>query len=108
MPSVKKNLSQWSLVANDSWIKGQRFQLAKGAQTVGRSTDATLTFPSKHLSRLHAEITVSEDFLFVTDLKSANGTFVNGKLINSAKIKPGDHIRFDQFSFVVEGPQNHA
>lgn len=104
MLSTGNNQSQWSLVANDSWIKGQRFALISGAQTVGRSTDAHLTFPSKHLSRLHAKITVEKNYLYVTDLKSANGTYVNGKPVNSAKIKSGDHIRFDQFSFVVEGP----
>ena len=40
----------------------------------------------------------------VTDLGSANGTFVNGRGVGERVLRIGDEIRFDRESFRVEGP----
>lgn len=95
----------WSLIASDSWMKGQHFDLHPGKQTLGRSAEADLTLPSKHLSRLHAEFNIENNTLTVTDLDSANGTFVNGQRVSRQPLHDGDVVKFDQFSFRVLGPE---
>jgi pSer/pThr/pTyr-binding forkhead associated (FHA) protein len=65
--------------------------------TIGRSAQAHLRVEDDCLSRRHARIdVVSADrrvCLTVTDLNSANGTFVNGEFIHAPRvIKPGDIV----------------
>jgi pSer/pThr/pTyr-binding forkhead associated (FHA) protein len=47
---------------------------------------------------------VLDGLLFVKDLGSANGTFLNGKQIVESRVKRGDELRFDALSFGVIGP----
>ena len=44
--------------------------------------------------------------LFVKDLDSANGTFLNGKRVAEARVKRGDELRFDALTFGVMGPSD--
>ena len=45
------------------------------------------------VSRLHCRITAAADNLEVVDLKSTNGTFVNGKRVQKAHLTDGDRLR---------------
>ncbi len=94
----------WAIVADGSWMHGKRYALRDGTMTIGRSTKADITLPSTHLSRQHAQLQIKGSQLYLTDLASANGTFVNEQKIQRAVLKVGDKVRFDTFSFVVEGP----
>jgi hypothetical protein len=73
----------WILEIESGPLAGQRYGL-EGSIVVGRSTECDLTIPVPRISRQHARFTVSGDKLLVEDLKSANGTAVNGTRINSA------------------------
>lgn len=56
------------------------------------------------VSRMHAKIIKKEDGLFVFDLNSTNGTYVNGELIESGcdhKIEEGDMVAFSVAEFYV-------
>jgi pSer/pThr/pTyr-binding forkhead associated (FHA) protein len=44
------------------------------------------------VSRRHAKITVTGDQIFIQDLGSTNGTFVNGEKIKRARLQEGDRI----------------
>jgi len=105
------NQSEWSLIADSSWLSGQEFPLNflkhEGRVVVGRSTQCDVTIPGTHLSRQHAELRLEDDKISVTDLKSANGTFINDRKITTANLKPGDRIRFDVYSFKLFGPGIH-
>lgn len=97
----------WSLIADSSWLSGQEFPvLANIGETVvvGRNHECNIVFPGTHLSRRHAEITLGKKSLTITDLKSANGTFLNDTKIDTAEVKAGDRLRFDVYSFRVFGP----
>ena len=55
------------------------------AITIGRSADARIVIDDKTISRIHAEVRFNHEnshWVF-TDLKSANGSFVNGQQIES-------------------------
>lgn len=70
---------------------------------VGRRAEASLTLPRATVSGLHAELEIREDRLYVRDLASTNGTFINGERISSeAELKEGDVVQFADVSFRVE------
>lgn len=74
--------------------------------TVGRERDCSLRIQDKRISRHHARITVVGTRVVVEDLRSTNGTFVNGKRIEQSEpIWPGDELRFNNLTFrVVSDP----
>lgn len=51
----------------------------KKSISVGRSPDCDLVVPHTSISRKHCQIDEIDGSLFVTDLNSSNGTFVNGR-----------------------------
>ncbi|HUI87210.1 MAG TPA: FHA domain-containing protein [Anaerolineales bacterium] len=62
---------------------------------VGREQDNDLVLPGDHISRKHAIIVWRKDHFEVEDLRSANGTTVNGKPLNKPRVlKDGDRLAF--------------
>lgn len=59
---------------------------------VGRSSDLDMVLVEDMVSRKHAKISVSGDQIFIQDLGSTNGSFVNGEKIRRARLKEGDRI----------------
>ena len=97
----------WSLIGDSSWLTGQEFPIIVQKfkpVTIGRGNQCDIVIPGTHLSRQHAQFSMRNDVLTVSDLDSVNGTFLNNKKIKFAQIKPGDRIRFDVYSFRVFGP----
>jgi serine protease Do len=73
---------------------------AQGELILGRGASAHIRFDAREdirVGRLHARITCageSPTVLELTDLKSRNGTFVNGRLITTpVRLSPGDIIQ---------------
>jgi pSer/pThr/pTyr-binding forkhead associated (FHA) protein len=93
----------WALKANHAALANRVFPLAE-INVIGRSSDCDISLSAAHLSRRHAQLQVLDGLLFVKDLGSANGTFLNGKQVMEARVKRGDELRFDALSFGVIGP----
>jgi pSer/pThr/pTyr-binding forkhead associated (FHA) protein len=73
-----------------------------GGLAVGRSTESGLRLTEGNPSRNHARLSISEGALFIEDLKSTNGTFVNGTRIDSKmRLANSDKVRFDLEEYVV-------
>jgi pSer/pThr/pTyr-binding forkhead associated (FHA) protein len=73
-----------------------------GTLAVGRSQESGLRLTEGNPSRNHARLTVTDGVLYVEDLKSTNGTFVNGARIESrTRLAPNDKVRFDLEEFVM-------
>jgi signal transduction histidine kinase len=69
---------------------------------VGRSTEAELSLSDRTLSRRHALIGETNNQLWIQDLQSSNGVFINGKKINEkAFFKQGDSIQLGQLKLLV-------
>ena len=78
------------------------FRLKSGAiKTVGRAPRADVILDVALVSRLHCRLTAGDDQLEVVDLKSTNGTFVNDKRIEKAKVATGDKIRIGRVELTV-------
>ncbi len=65
---------------------------------VGRSPRCHLVLLGQHVSRTHAEVTLNGETYGVRDLASHNGTYLNGRLITSARLRDGDHIKIGDFT----------
>jgi pSer/pThr/pTyr-binding forkhead associated (FHA) protein/PAS domain-containing protein len=82
----------------------QSFILKEGDNIIGRSEGVDLKVESNGVSKKHVSINLSGGSLYVTDLNSKNGTFVNGVLVKKKDISAGDKIGvFDHVFQVVEG-----
>lgn len=69
---------------------------------IGRRPDLCLTLPSNCVSKEHAEIFARDGQLWVRDLGSTNGTYVNGSRVETdMPIKEGDLIQFATMVFRV-------
>ncbi len=71
----------------------ERFALAGDRVVVGRSHDCDLVLPDVVLSRRHAELVRTPAGWAVHDLRSLNGTFVNGRRIAGQRaLRDGDVV----------------
>ncbi len=68
--------------------------ISQSKLTVGRSPKCTIFLADDSVSRYHAEIIPETTSVLLRDLKSRNGTFVNGERITELIIKAGDELRF--------------
>jgi hypothetical protein len=59
---------------------------------IGRSSDLDMVLVEDMVSRKHACITMQADGIWIEDLGSTNGTFVNGEKVKRASLKEGDRI----------------
>lgn len=95
----------WQLVADGSWLAGQCFEITPDKPyVIGRATGCDITIAGTHLSRRHAEVSVVGSSLRIRDLNSANGTFLNEKLIKDEIAHSGDRLRIDVYKFRLIGP----
>lgn len=78
--------------------------MKQGINTLGRSAETDIYIEDDSASRFHAQITfrAAENYLEVKDLKSTNGTFVNGKQVEgSLLLADKDQIRVGRHLLTV-------
>ena len=81
-----------SLVTLEGKNKGERIEFPKGRIIIGR-TGVDINLDDPNASRKHAVIEAwSRDQIYLRDLASTNGTFLNGARITSARLNNGDEI----------------
>lgn len=92
----------WFVEAQTGPIAGLEFYVSDKPIVVGRAIDCELTLLRSHVSRNHARLQVMENRLFVEDLGSSNGTYVNGaKISEMQQLYDGDEIRLKDIIFTV-------
>jgi adenylate cyclase len=69
------------------------FHLIPGVTTIGRADQNGLRIDHRSLSRVHARLEVTPQSVTVIDLRSKNGTFVNGVRVERSELKPGDQLQ---------------
>jgi pSer/pThr/pTyr-binding forkhead associated (FHA) protein len=86
----------------------ERFELDKPSIKIGRNEDCDVTIDNLGVSRYHAEILEKEGFYVLRDLKSNNGTFVNGRRIETYNLNDGDEISIGKFTISFSGKSSIA
>jgi pSer/pThr/pTyr-binding forkhead associated (FHA) protein len=93
----------WILQRSEPTDEALTFRLRSGAiKTVGRAPRADFIVDAALVSRLHCQLTASDDGLEVVDLSSTNGTFVNDKRVKKALLAAGDRLRVGRVELKVE------
>lgn len=73
-------------------IGGQRHPLGRGRTVIGRGSDADITVEDSGISRRHVEVLWDGTRAQVNDLKSTNGSKLNGEPVTSAPLPPDSVI----------------
>jgi len=90
------------LVVNPDSPEAWPIELQPGTISLGRSelNDFPIEHPS--VSSSHCRITVSEDAVWLKDLGSTAGTFVNDELVEEARLQPGQTLRLGEVAMRFE------
>jgi pSer/pThr/pTyr-binding forkhead associated (FHA) protein len=92
---------QAHLITNLLECKTQMLVQPQGLWVFGRDRKASLSIQDRRLSRCHAAIQyIASTGFFLIDLKSTNGSFLNGEPVRYyAPLKDGDQVRLGSLSF---------
>jgi pSer/pThr/pTyr-binding forkhead associated (FHA) protein len=82
-------------------IAGSRFPLHQAVTSAGRDPRGDIFLDDVTVSRRHAEFRSERGELQVVDMDSLNGTYVNGRPIDSAVLTNGDEIQMGKFRLVL-------
>ena len=93
----------WRLV-----VGSVAFTLLEGENLVGRDPHAVVKLESPSVSRHHATVIVAGDSVFIEDLRSRNGTVVDGHRIAArTPVRSNSHVRFggvDALVIAIDAP----
>lgn len=94
----------WKLQAITGEFTGQEIAIEQD-MLVGRHQDAGLVLQAAEVSRKHAALLLQNDQLWVQDLKSSNGTFVNDvRIEGEVQLHDADIVQFASLKFAVLAP----
>jgi pSer/pThr/pTyr-binding forkhead associated (FHA) protein len=97
----------WILHTPDSEAGPVTFRVSPGGvKTVGRAPGADFILDAALVSRLHCRLEAEGEGLLVVDLDSTNGTFVNDKRVERARLVSGDRLRVGRVELTVEKALN--
>lgn len=98
----------WLLRARTGSLVGKEYPVpGHDRLIIGRSKNCDVVLPSNHVSRQHAQLYFHAGQLWVKDLGSSNGTFVNRKKVQEGVVHGGDELRFDTLVFEVIAPEGN-
>ncbi|NTX04082.1 FHA domain-containing protein [Myxococcus sp. CA040A] len=84
---------------------GQLVPVQQGPLVLGRSSSSDLRLQHPSISRRHAQITRQGDQVFIKDLGSQNGTFINrNRVTDEVEVMQGDEITLGNAMLRLRGP----
>src|SRR3954471_22848731 len=95
----------FSIILTEKGGATQRLDFESEEITIGRVDENDICLPKGNISKKHTKIVVKDGKIIVLDLKSTNGTYVNGKkLAGPQVITPTDKVYIGDFILNVEPP----
>ena len=76
---------------------GEAFNIGGERMTIGRSPEAEIFLDDVTVSRNHALLVRRRDGLYIDDLGSLNGTYVNRRRIESHRLQNGDELQVGKY-----------
>ncbi len=93
-----------NVVLSEKGGSTKRLEFDKGEITIGRIQGNDIVLPKGNVSKHHTRIVLKDGKVIIVDLKSTNGTYVNGKKIAAPQvIKPTDKVYIGDFILNVDG-----
>jgi tetratricopeptide (TPR) repeat protein len=90
-------------------LEGRRvIPLSRMPLTIGRESHTDIALDDPRVSRQHARLSYHQQRIWLTDLRSSNGTFVNGAPIQERALQPGDTLSFGGLEVTFEDTQQPA
>jgi pilus assembly protein CpaF len=94
----------FAVVIHEKGGQPRRQDFDKNEVTIGRVQGNDIVLPKQNVSKKHSRIVVKDGKFIIVDLKSTNGTYVNGRKIASPMvIKETDKIYIGDFILSTEG-----
>ena len=81
-------------------LNGKAYVLEERTAVLGRSKECDVQVPDANVSRRHAELHEEGGSWWLVDLDSTNGTELNGKRVQRAKLSDGDRIGLGELELV--------
>ena len=83
---------------------GEAFPVEGERMTIGRSPEAEVFLDDVTVSRNHALLVRRRDGLYIDDLGSLNGTYVNRRRIESHRLQNGDELQVGKYKLTYLAP----
>lgn len=84
--------------------QGRHFQLSQSVLRLGREAGSEIQLFDSEASRTHAEVRVQQDGTWeLLDLKSSNGTRVNGDVVSKHVLRSGDRVEIGETLMIFTG-----
>jgi pSer/pThr/pTyr-binding forkhead associated (FHA) protein len=90
------------LVIQNQGMTGRACELHTDRTTIGRVEDNTFQIADPSVSSHHCEVHLRGSDIFIRDLNSTNGSFINGNKIEESILKPGQTLRLGQVELKLE------
>ena len=78
------------------------FSLPESGASIGREPGNLIQLPDPKVSKQHAFVGMSGGGWTIEDLRSTNGTLVNGARVKTARLKVGDRVGIGPFELVFQ------
>jgi FHA domain len=103
IPGLRAGVSpQLTVVAAMGHQPGTTFDIGEGA-TMGRSDGAAIRVDDPFASSAHARIFPQGEYMYVEDMGSTNGTYLNGRQVKATeRLKMADVIRIGDSEYRYE------
>lgn len=94
----------WKIQAISGDLTGQEISIERD-MLVGRHQQADIVLQESDVSRKHAAFVLKDQALWLQDLNSSNGTFINDvRLTGESLLKEGDIVQFASVKFSLLAP----
>jgi hypothetical protein len=90
------------LIGVDKPVRATVYQIIKDKTLVGNALECDIQVNDEFASGRHCSIHFEKDKYFITDLDSANGTFVNERKVTKKGLTDGDKIKIGERSYVFK------
>lgn len=88
------------LTTEGGLTKGQVFKVGRTGLSVGRGINNDVVLPDSFASLEHARLLFKDGEIWLEDLNSTNGSWVNGERISAPiQLVPGDYVKIGSITF---------
>ena len=84
-------------------IEPTSFELAKEVTSVGRVQGNDIVLDHQSVSGNHGELVLRGQDVYIRDLGSTNGSYIDGSKVAESPVQPGEVITFGEVQLKLEG-----